>query len=325
MHKFGKIVVYLLLVIAFTVLMGFTAEGESKTAVTEENKAIIGRLAELWNTGNLAIADEAFDADFVNHDPNNPEVTNLESYKGYVPAIRIGFPDFHVAADDLIAEGEKVAFRWTIIATHQGELMGMPATGIQVVWTGMTVAHFADGKVVEMWWAHDTLGMLTQLGVIPPMGREDFTWGAPSAVTGDPGDLVANKDILRRYIEEVWNQKNLDVLDELMSTDVINHSPARYELGLEAHKQVMSTYLTGFPDIHTTADDIIAEGDKVVNRWTATGTHQGELMGVPATGKKVAWTGITVVRFADGKIVEMWWAYDVLGILQQIGVIPPLG
>jgi steroid delta-isomerase-like uncharacterized protein len=182
-----------------------------------------------------------------------------------------------------------------------------------------------DGKIVETWWSSDALGMLTQLGVIPPMGREDFTWGAPSAVTGDPGDLVANKDIVHRYIEEVWNQKNLDVLDELMSTDVINHSPARYELGLEAHKQVMSTYLTGFPDIHTTADDIIAEGDKVVNRWTATGTHQGELMGVPATGKKVVWTGITVVRFADGKIVEMWWSYDVLGILQQIGVIPPLG
>ena len=72
MRKFGKIVSYLILVIAVTVLMGFIAEGESKTAVTEENKAIIGRLAELWNTGNMAIADEIFGADFVNHDPNDP-------------------------------------------------------------------------------------------------------------------------------------------------------------------------------------------------------------------------------------------------------------
>jgi hypothetical protein len=79
MSKFGKIISYLLPVIFFTVLMGFMAGCESKKAVTEENKAIIGRLAELWNTGNLAIADEAFDADFVNHDPNNPEVTNLEN------------------------------------------------------------------------------------------------------------------------------------------------------------------------------------------------------------------------------------------------------
>jgi len=325
MRKFGKIVSYLILVIAFIVLMGFMAECESKKAVTEENKAIIGRLAELWNTGNLAIADEIFDADLVNHNPNNPGVINSESYKGYVPVIRTGFPDFHVAADDLVAEGEKVAFRWTIIATHQGELMGIPATGIQVVWTGITMARFADGKIVEMWWSEDMLGMLQQLGVIPPMGREDFTWGIPSEVTGDPGDPAANKAVIFRYTEEVWNQRNLDVLDELMTTDVINHSPIRLELNLETHKQIMSMYLTAFSEFHVITDDIIAEGDKVVNRWTATGIHQGELMGVPATGNQVVWTGITVSRLADGKIVETWWSYDVLGILQQLGVIPPLG
>lgn len=180
MRKFGKIVSYLLPVIAFTVLMGFMAGCESEKAVSDldANKAIIDRLSELWNTGNLAIADEIFDADFVNHDPNNPEVTNLESYKGYVPVVRIGFPDFHVTTEDLIAEEEKVAVRWTIIATHQGELMGMPATGIQVVWTGMMMVHLADGKVVEMWWAHDTLGMFQQLGVIPPMGRAKISRGA---------------------------------------------------------------------------------------------------------------------------------------------------
>jgi len=171
MRKFGKIIIYLLLVIAFIVLMGFMAEGESNAVGNPDaNKAIIGRLGELWNTGNLTIADEVFDANFVNHDPNNPGVTNSESYKGLVAAIHIGFPDFHVATDDLIAEGEKVAMRWTIIATHQGELMGMPATGIQLVWTGITVAHLANGKIVEMWWSHDTLGLFQQLGIIPTMG-----------------------------------------------------------------------------------------------------------------------------------------------------------
>ena len=112
MRKFGKIVSYLLLVIAFTVLMGFMAECESNAAATVENKAIIIRLAELWNTGNLAIADDIFDADFINHDPNNPGITNLESYKGHVVAIRTAFPDFHVTINDLIAEGDKVAVRW---------------------------------------------------------------------------------------------------------------------------------------------------------------------------------------------------------------------
>jgi len=326
MRKFGKIVSYLILVIAFTVLMGFIAECESKKAVTEENKAIIGRLGELWNTGNLAIADEIFGADFVNHDPNNPEVTNPESYKGYVPVVRIGFPDFHVATEDLIAEGEKVAFRWTIIATHQGELMGMPATGIQVVWTGITLAHLADGKIVEMWWSHDTLGMFQQLGVIPPMGREDFTWGTPSEVTGAPGDPDANKEILRRALDDFWNQRDMGAIDELYATGYLGHDPSGlHGATLKEFKQATAGLFTAFPDFHLTIDNEVVEGDKVVKRWTITGTHRGEFMGIPPTENHIAVTGINLYRIADGKIVETWWSSDALGMLQQLGVIPPPG
>jgi len=111
-----------------------------------------------------------------------------------------------------------------------------------------------------------------------------------------------------------------------MTTDVIHHDPVLYpgELDLETHKQVMSMYFTALPDFHGTLNDIIAEGDKVVTRWTATGTHQGELMGVPPTGKQVVFTGMTVLRLADGKIVEAWWSYDALGLMQQLGAIPPM-
>jgi steroid delta-isomerase-like uncharacterized protein len=326
MRKFGKIFIYLLLVIVFTVLMGFMAECESNKAVIEENKAIIGRLSELWNTGNLAIADEAFDADFVNHDPNNPEVTNLESYKGLVAAIRPGFPDLHVAADDLIAEGEKVAFRWTINATHQGELMGIPATGTQVVWTGITMARFADGKVVEMWWSHDTLGLFQQLGVIPPMGREDFTWGTPSEVTGDPGDPDANKKIFYRTINDFWNQGDVGVVDDLYATDYLGHDPAGlHGATLEEFKQSAAGLFTAFPDFHLILNDEVVEGDKIAKRWTVTGTHRGEFMGIPPTENHITIKGISFYRIADGKIVETWWSSDALGMLQQLGVIPPPG
>jgi steroid delta-isomerase-like uncharacterized protein len=326
MHKFGKIVIYLLLVITFTILMGFMAEGESKKAITEENKAIVGRLSELWNTGNLAIADEVFDADFVNHDPNNPGVTNSESYKGLVAAIRIGFPDFHVAADDLIAEGEKVGMRWTINATHQGDLAGMPATGTQVVWTGMTMIHLADGKVVEMWWSHDHLGLFQQLGVIPPMGREDFTWGTPSEVTGDPGDPAANKEIFYRTINDFWNQGDEGVIDELYAVDYLGHDPSGlHGATLEEFKQSAAGLFTAFPDFHLVLNDEIVEGDKIAKRWTVTGTHKGELMGIPPTENHITITGISFYRIADGKIVETWWSSDALGMLQQLGVIPPPG
>jgi len=77
-------------------------------------------------------------------------------------------------------------------------------------------------------------------------------------------------------------------------------------------------HVAAFPDIKVTTEHIIAEWDKVVIRWTATGTHPGELMGIPASGRQVTWTGMTIYRFADGKIVESWWAYDALGMMQQI-------
>lgn len=322
MRKFGKIVIYLLLVIAFTVLMGFTAEGESKPAVTEENKAIIGRLGELWNTGNLAIADEIFGADFVNHDPNNPGVTNSESYKGYVPAIRIGFPDFHVATDDLIAEGEKVAFRWTINATHQGDLMGMPATGIQVVWTGITIAHFADGKIVEMWWSHDHLGLFQQLGVIPPMpdgpppmqrtAPEDFVWSALSKVTGNPGDPEKNKAIVLREELEGWAQGDVDVALEAISPNFVNHDPIWPGVtDYESYKQWVEFELDN--PLNLTVNELIAEEDKVAERWTID------------IGEGTTISGMSIHRFADGKIVERWWSKNLMDMLQQQGIIPPLG
>ena len=137
-------------------------------------------------------------------------------------------------------------------------------------------------------------------------------------------DIEANKAIERRIFEEVWNQGALDVADELLAADCIVHTPPNPDtVGTEAFKGMVGMYLAAFPDLQWTTEDIIAEGDKVVIRWTATGTHQGELMSIPASGRQVTWTGMTIYRFADGKIVENWWAYDALGMMQQItGPLP---
>lgn len=79
------------------------------------------------------------------------------------------------------------------------------------------------------------------------------------------------------------------------------------------------------PDFHVTMEDVIAEGDKVAGRWTAHGTHEDELVGIPPTGKEATWTGMTIYRLAGGEIVEAWWSRDMLGLLIQLGVVPPLG
>ncbi len=136
----------------------------------EENKANYRRITEeIWIKGNIALVDELFAPNYVNHDPMAPEVRDLDGFKQYIVSTRTAFPDMDVTLDDLIAEGDKVAGRWTFTGTHKAEWGGIPATGKQVTMTGMTISRFVDGKTVENWWSLDSLGLLQQLGVVPPL------------------------------------------------------------------------------------------------------------------------------------------------------------
>ena len=137
--------------------------------------------------------------------------------------------------------------------------------------------------------------------------------------------IEENKAIVRYGTEEGWNQGNTAVFDEHLAADYVGHDPSGPLHGPEGFKQFYATYRTAFPDTHLTIEDQIAEGDTVVSRWTATGTHQGPLMGIPPSGKRVRVTGITITRFASGKLAEEWFNYDTLGMLQQIGAIPTPG
>ena len=132
-----------------------------------------------------------------------------------------------------------------------------------------------------------------------------------------------NKTLVRRLIDEVYNQGNLDAADELLATDYVDHNalPGQ-ESGLEGYKGVVATLHSAFPDYEITIEDQVAEGDKVVTRYTGRGTHQGELMGIAPTGKSVELTGISVQRVSGGKLVEEWGEWDQLGMMRQLGVIP---
>lgn len=133
-----------------------------------------------------------------------------------------------------------------------------------------------------------------------------------------------NKAIFRRYVEEVGNEGNLDLVDEIFS-DYASHQPdgSVLERGPEDVKRFMGEFRSAFPDFHTTIEDQIAEDDKVVTRWTMRGTHEGEFRGIAPTGKQISVTGIGIFRFSDGKVVESWDNFDQLGMMQQLGAVPP--
>ena len=130
-----------------------------------------------------------------------------------------------------------------------------------------------------------------------------------------------NKALIRRLYEEVFNQRNLALVDELCRPTYVFHNPPTTLHGPEAFKQFLAAYITAFPDARFTIEDQIAEGDEVVTRQSFTGTHQGPLLGISPTSKQVNVTGMTIHHLIDGQIEEGWINFDALGLLQQIGAI----
>ena len=131
-----------------------------------------------------------------------------------------------------------------------------------------------------------------------------------------------NKALYWRIYDNILNKRNLSIIDEVVVPNYVYHEPHNPMNGPDELKQGMSMFLTAFPDMQFTIEEMVAEGDKVVKRWKAVATHKGELMGIPPTGNQVTMTGMSMARFADGKLAEEWEAMDMFGLMQQIGAIP---
>ncbi len=134
--------------------------------------------------------------------------------------------------------------------------------------------------------------------------------------------LEKNKAIVRRWYEEMWNKGNLELIDELIASDVTGHSPIQNVDGVEASKRYVTMSRAAFPDLHFTIEEMIAEGDKVVAVRTLAGTHRGEYLGVAPTGNHVNITGINVFHIADGRIAETSTFVDTLDLMEQLGATP---
>jgi steroid delta-isomerase-like uncharacterized protein len=272
--------------------------------MSEANKARDRRVIEEGlNKHNLALLHEVY-ADCVWYRPETGELKG-EALKQFWSSLLAAFPDIHLTIQDQIAEGDKVVTRWSCTGTLQGEFMGLTPTGKQVTTSGMTISRIVEGKPVEVRQEWDTLGFLQQLGALPQATE-------------------ANKALVRRMIEEGWNKHNLALLDELYA-DCVYYNPTTGEIRGEALKQFAASLLAAFPDIRFTIEDLVAEGDKVVTRWSCTGTLQGEFMGLAPTGKQLTPSALDIFRIVEGKVVEERVEFDTLRFFQQLGAVPPLG
>ena len=137
--------------------------------------------------------------------------------------------------------------------------------------------------------------------------------------------MTEQNKVVTARATELWNTGDLSLVNSIHTADFVNHDPSRPDvIDLDSYKRFIAEVRTSMPDYQVSAQDTIAEGDRVVTRWSGSGTHQGEYAGIPPTGQQATMDGVTIYRFEGGKIAEAWWVYDSLGMMQQLGIIPAM-
>lgn len=297
------------------------AEAESTEAaatdtagvMTEEEAAhFVERLTALFDGPNLDIADELFAPDTVVSLPLAPAL-DLEAWKAYVGSFYVGIPDLRDQVNQVIIGSDRLVLHSTYSGTHTGVLFGVPGTGNPVSLDGISIFRFNEaGLVVQAWSVIDVVGLLAQIGAFPP---------APA------GEGVLTEEEAAHFVEVFDsffnNGPDLDAVDEIFAPEFVSHLPLAPELTLEAFKGYVASFYAGASDLKQTTNQIIIGEDRLILHVTYTGTHDGTLLGVPATGNPVSMNGIGIFRFnEDGLAVENWAVIDVGGVLAQIGGLP---
>jgi steroid delta-isomerase-like uncharacterized protein len=136
--------------------------------------------------------------------------------------------------------------------------------------------------------------------------------------------MATNKELVESFIQELFTDGDLSAVDRYLAPSFVNHDPPfpGAPAGADGMRQAAAMFRAALPDWHSEVHQMVAEGDVVVERFTASGTHRSELMGVAATGKTISLPGINIFRLEDGKIVERWGQLDEVGMLRQLGLVP---
>ena len=298
------------------------------TLSAEGKKNIMRRFSEeVWTKGSMAVMDQLVSPDLLDHNPFPGVSPGREGYKQTVEMMRAAFPDFSVHIVSLLVEGDKAVDHWEGTGTHQNEFMGTPPTGKRFTMSGIGIARLGDDdRIVERWAQFSLIDALQQLGVIPGGGGEKPPVPPPPKVEGGGVTSEAeNKEIMRRQTEEIRNEGKMDVADDLFHPQAIAPYAPELPPGPAGCKAVATMFRDALPDFHITIEDMIADGDMVCTRLRQTGTHNGELFNIPATGKSVDFEEICLVRVAGGRIITTWSETDMASLMGQLGVIPPMG
>jgi steroid delta-isomerase-like uncharacterized protein len=260
---------------------------------------------------HVDLIDAVHTPDFVAHGATRD--AGLEQDRQAVLGWRKAAPDLAMTVDAILAEGNLVAVRWTGRGTNTGEGNGLPATGRRFSLRGATFFRMRDGRIAEEWNVIDQLEGLRQLGLLPEAGAPGSP--APAATSGE---AERNRALARRVFDEILNHGRYELFQELYAPDFVKHVD-RQDATLADEIRDARAMRAASSDLVLTADRMIAEGDRVAILYTGRGTSTGPFAGLPPTGRSYVVSGMTVYRFANGRIAEEWTTYNMLDILRQLG------
>lgn len=286
-----------------------------------EAMALVGQAWQAIEDGDLDRIGALFDAD--------AELsTSAGAGQGRQYAVDLfarhhsGYPDLRHEVIDSIesADGAAVALRLAFTATHLGELRGpfgaVPPTGRRLNWRSADQVRIRSGRIVSWHAQFDRLTVLQQLGITPPARHER---------NGATTQAQAGKKALRRVLTEVFEQGRIDVLDEVVTPDFVNHRvPPGLGPTVAGVKRVVAMERAAFPDLTYTVEREVEEGDFVIQVALARGTHLGTIFGVPGTGREVSWRQVHIARIRDGRMAEHWGVSDLAALWVQIGRAAPI-
>jgi predicted ester cyclase len=275
------------------------------------------------DAGDIAAFDDVMAPVVVQHAADFANAQGLDEVKANFGPFLAAFSGLHHELEDVVAADDLVAVRVAAHGTQQGEFMGMPATGQDITWTSLAIYRIECGKIAEHWSEVDAVGRLQELGAIPEIVPAAEDEAAPDDMASPTEACAAtsaaeNTDLVRQRLAD-------GIGDGLGATGAVAHGALARATGTNSTPALMNALRETFPDLQVTADMIFAEGNRVVVRWTATGTQTGAFLAFPATGHTVSFTGNSIVRIACGQVAEVWTEADLLALLQQIGAVtwPP--
>jgi steroid delta-isomerase-like uncharacterized protein len=290
---------------------------------------------EVWNKGRFEFIDENYSDEFrltalwQNTALGGSGEASKEMAKTVISRWREGMPDLNMTVEEQLGEGDFVVCRHVCSGTHENEFMGIPPTGKQAAMSGITITKVTDGKIVQAWTCWDAAALFVQLGMAPgPPGAFD----PPAfAATPRPFDEEADRNadpeeakrVVTEFYAELWTKGNLDAADDYFAEDFVGHAPSNTgAVGPAGVKELVATWRRGVPDMKIEIHAQHAEGSRVGTRFSGSGRHDGEFLGIPATGKDATLSGIAITRVVDGKVVADWGEFDMIGLFQQLGVTP---